>query len=51
LKKKTRSPRQASGELGVSSIYVVALELDVDKVGQVTRREVSDVALVGLGES
>src|SRR5919197_3592171 len=30
---------------------VVALELDVDKVGEVTRREHPDVALVGLGES
>ena len=30
---------------------VVALELDVDKVGAVTRREHPDVALVGLGES
>src|SRR5919197_4843801 len=28
-----------------------ALELDVDKVGEVTRREHPDVALVGLGES
>jgi response regulator NasT len=30
---------------------VVALELDVDKVGEITRREHPDVALVGLGES
>jgi AmiR/NasT family two-component response regulator len=30
---------------------VVALELDVDKIAQVTRREHPDVALVGLGES
>jgi two-component system, response regulator / RNA-binding antiterminator len=30
---------------------VVALELDVDRVGEVTRREHPDVALVGLGES
>ena len=30
---------------------VVALELDVDKIAEVTRREHPDVALVGLGES
>ena len=47
LPERAKAVSQIARSLGHE---VVALELDVDKVGEVTRREHPDVALVGLGE-
>src|SRR5919198_4441510 len=48
LPERAKAVSQIARSLGHE---VVALELDVDHVGEVTRREHPDVALVGLGES